>query len=97
VTASKIREALLLQKVPDQPDGNVLAGFESSVARQHGIGNEEPSTLNIQEQPKRRSERNVSGDLHSVKIVGSHGFAACGEDIIYCKLTSMAKVLRILL
>ena len=69
-------EALLLQIAPSQPDRYVLAAFESSVARQHGIGDEEPSTLNIQEQAKRRSEGNVAGDRQSFEIVGSHGFAA---------------------
>jgi hypothetical protein len=55
---------------------HLLATFESSVARQHGIGDEEPSTLNIEEQAKRRSEGNVAGDRQSLEIVGSHGFAA---------------------
>jgi hypothetical protein len=52
-------EALLLQIAPSQPERYVLAAFESSVARQHGIGDEEPPTLNIQEQAERRSECNV--------------------------------------
>ena len=69
-------EALLLQIAPSQPERYVLAAFESSVARQHGIGDKEPSTLNIQEQAKRRNECNVAGDWQSFEIVGSHGFAA---------------------
>jgi len=41
-------EARLLQIAASQPERNVLAAFESS-ARQHGIGQEEPLTLYIQE------------------------------------------------
>jgi hypothetical protein len=69
-------EALLLQIAPSQPERYVLAAFESSVARQHGIGDEEPPTLNIQEQAERRSECNVAGNRQSFEIVGSHSFAA---------------------
>jgi hypothetical protein len=67
---------LLLHIAPSQPERYVLAAFESSVARQHGIENEEPSTPDIQEQAKRRSEGNVAGDRQSFEIVGWHSFAA---------------------
>jgi len=72
-------EALLLQIAPSQQERNLLAAFESSVARQHGIGDEEPSTLNIQEQAKRRGESNVAGNLHGFELVASHGFARLGR------------------
>jgi hypothetical protein len=64
------KEVLLLQIAPSQPEGNVLAAFEFSVARQHGIGHEKPSTLYVQEQTKRRSKGNASGDLHSSRSSG---------------------------
>jgi hypothetical protein len=69
---------LLLQKAPSQPERYVLAAFEFSVARQHGIGDKEPSTLKIQEQAKRRSGGNVAGDVIAATLARARAAVHAG-------------------